>query len=452
MKKLFLLLSAFTMCLILFSCANTKNESVATIGANEVENSTTLSSGNNNTIQTQKPTFSYKLYNSILQNIENEKTIYVYDKTGDNIDGVEQKVFYVGYQLYDINNDGIKELFIYRNILYFNTFIDSVYTIIDGQVVPFNISDYTSVETLSDSDVYYAIRDGRILKVFYHYAIVEYFVVYDLKKNEVDTYNYEITQQIWTKNGEAIPENVEMSTFNHLMSLVGFFDTEIQQGLITDSEVIDSSNKYLIKGMPSEQVSLWDDGYFYIDGNKQINTWMYYISNYYHVDSNGKIEKNKWIENRYVGSDGRMYRSKQTPDGKWVGDNGTIVEDIFADLKNSMLIEEVKPDSWYKTQAGLWYYFENDRTTTKRGWFTDERDNQTYYLDPATGIMAVGWTTIEGSEYYFNESHDNENNWYETGEGFYESYNKKVKAYGSMFADETTPDGKKVDKNGKLIK
>ena len=114
-------------------------------------------------------------------------------------------------------------------------------------------------------------------------------------------------------------------------------------------------------------------------------------------------------------------------------------------------IEAAEPDSWYRTQSGLWYYFENDRTTTKKGWFHDTRDDQWYYLDPITGIMAVGWTNIDGSMYYFNESHDNEPNWYEVGGGFYESYNKKVKAYGSMFCNEQTPDGQYVDEKGKLV-
>lgn len=124
---------------------------------------------------------------------------------------------------------------------------------------------------------------------------------------------------------------------------------------------------------------------------------------------------------------------------------------FFQNIYNSTLVTAAEPDSWYKTKSGLWYYFENDRTTTKRGWFTDARDNQTYYLNPETGIMAVGWNNIGSGRYYFNESHDNEPNWYAIGGGFYESYNKKVKSYGSMFRNEMTPDGKRVDVNGKRI-
>lgn len=212
-----------------------------------------------------------------------------------------------------------------------------------------------------------------------------------------------------------------------------------------------TNDKNFISGLPNRESELRSDNHFYLDNNMQKSTWVYYVTYYYHVDSQGNIEKSKWVEQRYVGADGRMYRGRQTPDGKWVGDDGLVV-DVGNDLTTSLTIEAAEPDSWYKTQSGLWYYFENDRTTTKKGWFTDSRDNQTYYLDPQTGIMAVGWTKINGSEYYFNESHDNENNWYETGGGFYESYGKKTKAYGLMFKNETTPDGKKVGADGKLLK
>ena len=37
-----------------------------------------------------------------------------------------------------------------------------------------------------------------------------------------------------------------------------------------------------------------------------------------------------------------------------------------------------KPDAWYKSNTGLWYYFENDWTTTRTGWFVDPMDEQTY--------------------------------------------------------------------------
>ena len=125
--------------------------------------------------------------------------------------------------------------------------------------------------------------------------------------------------------------------------------------------------------------------------------------------------------------------------------------DYENDFNYTLTYKDVQPDAWYVTDAGIWYYFENDKTTTKKGWFVDARDGQTYYLDSKNGRMAVGWTEIDGKMFYFNESHNNEPNWYEIGNGFYESYGKKVKAYGSMFCNEQTPDGKRVDADGKLI-
>ena len=124
---------------------------------------------------------------------------------------------------------------------------------------------------------------------------------------------------------------------------------------------------------------------------------------------------------------------------------------IDDDLNDSIKENPPKPDSWYKTKGGAWYYYESDRTTKKKGWFVDPTDGQTYYLKPSTGRMAVGWTKIDGSSYYFNEYHDNPDNWISTGGGWYIGMGEKVKAYGAMFRDEITPDGKYVDIFGKLV-
>lgn len=134
-----------------------------------------------------------------------------------------------------------------------------------------------------------------------------------------------------------------------------------------------------------------------------------------------------------------------------ISKNNWTEEDYVNDINYTTTYKNILPDAWYVTTAGIWYYFENDRETTKKGWFIDDRDGQTYYLDPKNGRMAVGWKEIDGDLYYFNESHANEPNWYEIGEGFYESYGKKIKAYGSMYRDEITPDGRQVDGNGRLI-
>ena len=76
-----------------------------------------------------------------------------------------------------------------------------------------------------------------------------------------------------------------------------------------------------------------------------------------------------------------------------------------------------------------------------------------YYLDEETGIMATGWTNINGEWYYFNEQHSIVPNWYYIeSDDIWDSYGNNIKSYGSMFRDEETPDGKRVDVDGKLIK
>ena len=122
--------------------------------------------------------------------------------------------------------------------------------------------------------------------------------------------------------------------------------------------------------------------------------------------------------------------------------------------KNTIIEESVSapaPNSWYKNESGLWYYYESDGITPKKGWFIDNSDNQTYYFDPITGVMAVGWTKIGDKYYYFNESNNDVENLHETGDDVRNSNNGKVKGYGSMFRNETTPDGNFVNENGEWV-
>lgn len=119
------------------------------------------------------------------------------------------------------------------------------------------------------------------------------------------------------------------------------------------------------------------------------------------------------------------------------------------DLANMAI---TKPDLWYRTKSGLWYYFENKWSTTRTSWFADPRDGYTYYLRPENGIMALGWVKIGDNEYYFNDDKEAEKNFIELGGGFYEKIPNTGIPYGALYKDCMTPDGKMVDKYGRLIK
>ena len=204
----------------------------------------------------------------------------------------------------------------------------------------------------------------------------------------------------------------------------------------------------------------WNDVYkynvgndlnFYINGILQRNTWVDYLDNRYYVDENGFPVKNQLVDGSYLGNDGRMVRNKKMDDGTYVDFYGKTIN-IKEDLDKMIKNENIEVNTWHRTEGGLWYYFENDRSNPKKGWYKEEKDNQMYYLDEETGIMATGWTQINGAWYYFNEQHAIVPNWYYIeASDIWDSYGNDIKAYGSMFRDEFTPDGKRVDASGKLI-
>lgn len=150
-----------------------------------------------------------------------------------------------------------------------------------------------------------------------------------------------------------------------------------------------------------------------------------------------------------------------TPAGRtYVSENGqTYAADamqgdyssLASEVQISSFMSSDKSNSWFKTNFGFWYYFINNRTETQKGWFDDPADGQRYYLDPTNnGVMLVGWQFIDGNWYYFNESHNNEVNWYDTGGGWYESLGKQVVAYGSLLRNGIARDGRSTDNDGKL--
>jgi glucan-binding YG repeat protein len=100
-------------------------------------------------------------------------------------------------------------------------------------------------------------------------------------------------------------------------------------------------------------------------------------------------------------------------------------------------------------ENGIWYYYAGTtRSTLKKGWHHDPQDGFWYYLDLTTGAMFTGWHNINEKWYYFNpytpqwtwEKHSD-------GEWYYKGITGS-RPLGSMYADETTPDGYTVNANG----
>lgn len=112
---------------------------------------------------------------------------------------------------------------------------------------------------------------------------------------------------------------------------------------------------------------------------------------------------------------------------------------------------------WIKVGEKDWYHLreipDGDLGSLEKGWYHDDQDQKTYYLDPETGLMWYGWQEIDGEWYYFaDESDIAGTNWVLDSENHGGVvkwvYDTDRRSYGSMFAGEMTPDGHYVREDG----
>jgi hypothetical protein len=110
---------------------------------------------------------------------------------------------------------------------------------------------------------------------------------------------------------------------------------------------------------------------------------------------------------------------------------------------------------WIKVSSGNWYFChdisDGNLGTLQKGWHNDTDDGRVYYLDPLTGIMQSGWRQIESKWYYFAPMDViNRQNWFwfigDMPHWVYDMLGYRT--YGSMYTNEITPDGYRVDTNG----
>ena len=112
---------------------------------------------------------------------------------------------------------------------------------------------------------------------------------------------------------------------------------------------------------------------------------------------------------------------------------------------------------WIKVGEKDWYHLreipDGDLGSLEKGWYHDDQDQKTYYLDPETGLMWYGWQEIDGEWYYFADEPDIAGtNWVLDSENYGGVvrwvYDTDRRSYGSMFAGEMTPDGHYVREDG----
>lgn len=108
---------------------------------------------------------------------------------------------------------------------------------------------------------------------------------------------------------------------------------------------------------------------------------------------------------------------------------------------------------WQKSGSGNWYYLretpDSRMGAMEHGFLLEPADGRMYYLDPDSGIMRTGWVTVDGNDYYFACGQEGASSWYWDVQSQKWSYNGNgSRPYGSMYANERTPDGRFADSTG----
>jgi len=146
-----------------------------------------------------------------------------------------------------------------------------------------------------------------------------------------------------------------------------------------------------------------------------------------------------------VGSSGtgKVERSHNSGSGRGIGHKaiGKGSSGIGSPLKQGWILEN---NNWY-------YYSGTTRDTLKKGWHLDPQDGKWYYLNPLDGVMFIGWHNIGEKWYFFNNYTTNWTWELRNGEWYFKNI-ENSRPLGSMYTNEKTPDGFKVDKNGEYIR
>ena len=144
-------------------------------------------------------------------------------------------------------------------------------------------------------------------------------------------------------------------------------ETEVQEPVVEQTETTLGWNE-------THDMYTKEDGSFAI-GWQEIDQEMYYFN------ESGILQCDQWIDNHYVGFDGKMAKNQWIQD-RYVDSNGLWQQ-----------------NRWVNN--GKWSYRYGDGTYAQNKF--EVINGYTYYFD-ADGYMVTGWSTIESNWYYFNAS------------------------------------------------
>ena len=266
-------------------------------------------------------------------------------------------------------------------------------------------------------------------------------------------------------------------------------------------------NYYFDKDGKMKNNAFVDDYYLGADGQYVTSRWIHVDGKDYYMNAYGKMTKEAWQGAYYLGKDGVMVKNDFTPDGYYVGSNGTYLtnawfkhdgKDYYVNgsglvVKNAwlgayylgsdgaMLTNAFTPDGYYGGESGTYltnqkinvsgkdYYLNAAGTLAKNQWSGD------YYVDSNNNPFKEKWvgSYYLGSDGKYVKNQFTSDGYYCGADGVYvtnrwikvdgkdyymNAYGKMTKdawvgSYylgndGAMLTDTYTPDGYYVDENG----
>ena len=151
---------------------------------------------------------------------------------------------------------------------------------------------------------------------------------------------------------------------------------------------------------------------------------------------------------------------------KFILNNGTMLYDQWAYVKNPYAVGDQPDEGWFSfaengimeygwyldRRTGKWYWMHRTSDgmlgTMLTGWHYDDQDGKWYYMSPSTGEMLLGWQMIDGKWYFFNPDAPAVTWEFDPAAGGWTYNGSASRPYGSMYVDETTPDGYQVGADG----
>ena len=247
-------------------------------------------------------------------------------------------------------------------------------------------------------------------------GVTSFYSFYDITASTFKTFgektyyfdeNYKMVTGTQTINGKTY-------TFDENGVLQGESDTTPA----TTGVVYQDGKAYIYDANGNMLCSGWyqaDGNWYYLNdyGAGVVNCWRLKDGKYVYLGADGKMKTNCWIKDYnewyYVKTDGTRYESSWAKiDGNWYWFGGS---------------GKMMSNGWLKLADGKWYYFRSGGQMAT-GWVKD--GNKWYYLT-GSGAMAANKWVKSGSYWYYLGSN------------------------GAMLTNTITPDGYRVDSEGRWI-